>query len=210
MDCRYALCAVLLVTMQGCARGGDAGQADSTRADSVSAQEADTAASTTLASDTGTAVASTAEDSGDPDSDLHRPVEISLTITSKNDRNGSYQATGTSRSCGRQRMSGFPMPKSYSVQFPYDGEHRIVDLVLIAPDLPTGGSTEKFSVDASVVNSRGGKPPSFVLNAGQRGETGKVTLTEENGTSRIVAEGRNGQNETMQLTIVCRPRSSSK
>ena len=206
MHLRHSRWATMLIVIAACARGGDAGASNAAARDSAPATGTDTPI-TTMASDTGTAVATVAEDSGDPDGDVHRPVEIDLTIASKNDRNGTYNASGTSRICGRQRVSGFPMPKSFGVQFPFDGEHRIVDLVFTAPELATGGSTEKFWVNAEVINARGGKPSGFVLRAGERNETGTATLSDEHGTWRIVAEGRNAQNEVMTLTIVCRPRA---
>lgn len=143
----------------------------------------------------------------DKDPSLHRPAEITLEITGRDQYAGTYRAAGTSRTCGPQTsMMGGPSDR-FAVEFPYEGDFDVVDLSFQAETLPPGQSTDRFYMSASVRTASGGRPPSFVVRAG-RGESGSASLVREGDTYRLTAKGENSQG-TFTLAVTCQPRATS-
>jgi hypothetical protein len=136
---------------------------------------------------------------------LHRPAEITLEITGREQYAGTYKATGTSRTCGPQpSMMGGPSDR-FAVEFPYAGDFDVVDLSFQAEALRPGQNTDKFNLSVSVRTASGGRPPSFVVRAG-RGESGSASLVREGDTYRLSAKGENSQG-TFTLAATCQPRA---
>jgi hypothetical protein len=142
----------------------------------------------------------------DKDSSLHRPAEITLEITGREQYAGTYKAAGTSRTCGPQlSMMGEPSDR-FAVEFPYEGDFDVVDLSFQAETLRPGQNTDRFNMSVSVRTASGGRPPSFVVRAG-RGESGSASLVREGDTYRLSAKGENSQG-TFTLVVTCQPRAN--
>lgn len=142
----------------------------------------------------------------DTDPSLHRPAEITLEITGREQYAGTYRAAGTSRTCGPQpSFSGQPSDR-FAVEFPYEGDFDVVDLSFQAEALVPGKDTDNFSMSVSVRTASGGRPPSFVVRAG-RGDSGSASVVREGDTYRLSAKGENSQG-TFTLTVACQPRAN--
>ena len=142
----------------------------------------------------------------DRDPSLHRLAEITLEITGREQYAGTYQAAGTSRTCGPQpSLTGEPSDR-FAVEFPYEGDFDVVDLSFQAEALRPGQNTDRFSMSVSVRTASGGRPPSFVVRAG-RGESGSASLVREGDTYRLSSKGENSQG-TFTLAVTCRPRAN--
>ena len=140
----------------------------------------------------------------DPDSSLHRPAEIALEISGREQYAGTYRASGTSRTCGPQRaLTGGPSDR-FAVEFPYEGDFDVVDLSFQAETLRPGESTDRIRMSVSVRTASGGRPPSFVVRDGG-GDSGSASLVREGDTYRLSAKGQNSQG-TFTLTVTCKPR----
>ena len=139
----------------------------------------------------------------DKDPSLHRRTGITLEITGRAQYAGTYQAAGTSRTCGPQRsLMGGPSDR-FAVEFPYEGDFDVVDLSFQAEALRPGKNTDRFNMSVSVRTASGGRPPSFVVRAG-RGESGSASLVREGDTYRLTAKGENSQG-TFTLAVTCEP-----
>jgi hypothetical protein len=153
--------------------------------------------------------AADAGESSDEDPSLHRPAEITLTITGRPEYAGTYRASGTSRTCGPQRslMTGQPSD-AFAVEFPYEGDFEIVDLSFRADTLPPGGTTNRYSLAVSLRTKQGGRPPGFHVNARDASgrESGSARLARDGGADRLTAQGKNAYG-SIELTVLCNPKA---
>jgi hypothetical protein len=97
---------------------------------------------------------------------------------------------------------------AFNVEFPYEGDFEIVDLSFAADTLVSGATTDKYYLAVSLKTKDGGRPPSFVLRTKEPRfkETGQAKLSVDGGTAQLEVDGKNALGQTLQMTLVCKPR----
>jgi hypothetical protein len=147
----------------------------------------------------------TAEDDGHL-----RPADISLTLSGTHtNSDGTYASSGAARICGNAMINMTGDLHAFNFEWPYEGEHEIIDVAFGARELSSGTSTPLFSVNVSVHAKDGGQPPAYVLHPDQTesGDTGTAQRSDEGGTTRLVVRGTNDFGESLDMTVTCGPRT---
>jgi len=144
------------------------------------------------------------------DAIFKRPTDVTLIMsTSHGKYDGTYQRSEVSQICGEQSaemsLSG---GKVFLVQFPDSLEQQEINDVNFGSAALVGGvtSTSKFYVTVGVVPKSGGRPPGYVLDTTHPDNTGTAALAVTGGTTQLKVDGVNDRGETINLTVVCKPR----
>jgi hypothetical protein len=145
------------------------------------------------------------------DTNAQRPSDVTLIMGNSRRYAGTYQASGISRICGYgplRDMSGYV--DGFTLMFPNDEDLEIVDINFSADTLRVGQTTPSFYISLGLKAKQGGRPPSYVVRANQPQfkETGTATLTAKGGTATLKVVGVNDMGETMDMTVVCHPRTA--
>jgi hypothetical protein len=139
-----------------------------------------------------------------------RPTDVTVIMSSSRGKyDGTYTASQTSSTCGEVPMEmSFAGAAAFTVQFPDGGDSEISDLAFSSKALVGGVlQTDTFSLSVSVKSPRIGQPSAYVLNTQQPKMTGTATLTTPSaGTTRLKVAGVNDRGETIEVTVVCKPR----
>ncbi len=139
-----------------------------------------------------------------------RPTDVTVIMsTSRGKYDGTYTASQTSTTCGEvPKELNFAGVAVFTVQFPDGGESEIRDLTFNSKALVGGVvQTDKFYVSVSLASPRIGQPAAYVLNTEQPEMIGTATLaTPSAGSTRLKISGVNDRGETIDLTVVCKPR----
>jgi hypothetical protein len=133
--------------------------------------------------------------------------------TSRKKYDGTYTLSQTSRGCGEvtqamvdsfQRVS-----RMYVVDFPVadGGDYEINDVTFFSAALVGGvTTTTRFHLSVNVKSTQIGHPAAYVLDTERPNMTGTATLISKAGTDRLRVNGVNDRGETVDLTVVCKPR----
>jgi hypothetical protein len=140
-----------------------------------------------------------------------RPADVTVVMsTSRGKYDGTYTASQTATVCGEVpadlNFAGVP---AFIVQFPDGGDFEVQDVTFNSKVLVGGvTTTTKFHLSVSVKSPRIGHPAAYVLDTLQPEMSGTATLTTPSaGTTRLKVAGVNDRGETIDLTMVCKPRS---
>jgi hypothetical protein len=141
-----------------------------------------------------------------------RPTDVTLIMGNSRRYTGTYHASQLSQTCGELRpeesMTGERM---FIVEFPYDGTPEITAVSFGSFKLVSGvTTTDQFRLNVNVKAKQGGEPPGFAIgtvppvprNMGH----GTATLNVAAGTARLRVVGANELGETIDITLVCKPR----
>jgi hypothetical protein len=139
-----------------------------------------------------------------------RPTEANLVMGNGRTYAGTYLAVAKSRVCGELpaelSITGEP---TFVVEFPDD---EIVEITSIAFGSKTlvGGkaTTDKFVLNVGVKAKNGGRPPHYSIDTQtpRPKHTGTATLTTAAGTHTLKITAVNEMGETLEMTLVCKPR----
>jgi hypothetical protein len=142
-----------------------------------------------------------------PDPGTGRPMSIDLRISSTNNSDGDYHASGPARLCGTLSIFAAE-PGAFSFEFTGTAATEIEDVTFGAHDLLPGSSTALFSIGVNVKAKKGGQPPATVIHPDQpgSGDTGTATRTESGGTTTLVVDAVNDFGEVIHLEGTCGPR----
>ncbi len=121
---------------------------------------------------------------------------------------GHYRAVGLSRFCGTMTLGQPERAKSFSVEFPYEGEFEIRALSFDAESLPSGSTTTNYYVSVSLTTSDGGKPAAIVhrTRKSEFNERGTASLMVTCETARLKIDGHDDRGQTLDLIVVCGPK----
>jgi hypothetical protein len=141
-----------------------------------------------------------------------RPTDVTLIMANSQRYTGTYHASQRSQTCGELRPEESMMgERVFNVEFPYDGTPEITAVSFGSFKLVSGvTTTDQFRLNVSVNAKQGGKPPVFAIdtvppvprNMGH----GTATLNVAAGTARLRVVGANEMGETIDITLVCKPR----
>jgi hypothetical protein len=139
-----------------------------------------------------------------------RPTDVTVIMsTSRGKYDGTYTSSDTSAVCGEvPKELNFAGVPAFSVQFP-DGADLEVHDVTFSSKVLVGGvtTTSEFFLSVSLKSPRIGQPAAYVLDTSQPKMTGTATLTTPAaGTTKLKINGVNDRGETVNLTLVCKPR----
>jgi hypothetical protein len=143
-----------------------------------------------------------------------RPSDVTATMANSRLYTGVYQGTLKSRMCGETDPM-YTGSHTYLVEYPDIDDPAtikgITDVRFSSTALVGGAKeTDKFHVSITVSPSQmGGSPPAYVVDTTRAGAkvSGKATLQVNGGTSRLSVSAVNELGETLQLTVVCKPKS---
>ena len=122
----------------------------------------------------------TAEDDGHL-----RPADITLTLSGTHtNSDGTYASSGAARICGNAMINFTGDLHAFNFEWPYEGEHEIVDVAFGARELSPGTTTPLFSVNVDVHAKAGGEPPSIVVDR-QLADAGLRVLNEGEEAGRV-------------------------
>ena len=143
------------------------------------------------------------------DAIFKRPTDVTLIMsTSHGKYDGTYQRSEVSQICGEQSaemsLSG---GKVFLVQFPDSLEQQEINDVNFGSAALVGGvtSTSKFYLDVGV-RTRRAFLPSYHLDTSHPDDKGTAALTITGGTTRLKVDGVNSKGQTINLSVVCKPR----
>ena len=143
-----------------------------------------------------------------------RPAEITATMANSRVYTGLYKGTLRSRMCGETDPM-YTGTHTYLVEYPdIDDPATIKGItdVRFSSDALVGSvrETDKFFVSVTVSPSQmGGSPPAYVVDTTRAGAkvSGKATLQINGGTAQLSVSSVNELGETLQLVVVCKPKS---
>jgi hypothetical protein len=139
-----------------------------------------------------------------------RPTDVTVVIGNSRMSAGTYRTSAPSRVCGElpaeRNFSGKP---SFVVEFP-DAVNTDVTNVTFASNALVGQTTTtgSFRLSVGVKRADGRQPPQYVLNTDPPSPpaSGTATRTSAAGTDTLKVTGTNEIGETIELTVVCKPR----
>jgi hypothetical protein len=141
-----------------------------------------------------------------------RPTDITLIMDNSRQYTGTYHASQVSQVCGElspeESITGERM---FVVEFPYDGTPEITRVTFGSTKLVSGvTTTDQFRLNVGVRTKQGVEPQQFVMAtvppvARDMGQ-GTATLNVAAGTATLRVVGANEMGETIDITLVCRPR----
>jgi hypothetical protein len=141
-----------------------------------------------------------------------RPTDVTLIMGNSRRYTGTYSASQLSQTCGElspeESMTGERM---FIVEFPYDGTPEITAVSFGSFKLVSGVTTsDQFRLNVNVKAKQGGEPPGFAIDTVPpvRRSTGHgtATLSVTAGTTKLRVVGANEMGETIDITLVCKPR----
>jgi hypothetical protein len=143
-----------------------------------------------------------------------RPSEVTATMANSRLYTGAYRGTLKSRMCGETDPM-FTGSHTYLFEYPdIDDPSTIKGITDVrfssAALVGSARDTDKFFVSVTVSPSQmGGSPPAYVVDTTRAGAkvSGKATLSVNGGTSQLSVSAVNELGETLQLTVVCKPKS---
>ncbi len=145
----------------------------------------------------------------------YRPTEITLIMDNSRRYTGTYHASQVSQVCGELRPEeSLTGARVFVVEFPYDGTPEITAVAFGSSKLVSGvTTTDEFDLNVGVMAKQGGQPSAFVIhtappvprNMGQ----GMATLNSAAGTDTLRIVGANELGETIDMTVVCNPKTES-
>jgi hypothetical protein len=197
----------LIVGSASCSGEGKPGQDDSANTPQLEAEEA-APETETLAPDPATE--QTGQTEQNPTN--QRPTDVTLIMGNSLRYTGTYHASQLSQTCGElspeESITG---ERVFIVEFPYDGTPEITAVSFGSSKLVSGiTGTDQFRLNVGVKAKQGGEPPIFAMdtvppvqrNMGQ----GTATLNDSDGTATLRVVGANEMGETIDITLVCKPR----
>lgn len=146
---------------------------------------------------------------------IQRPTDVSIVMsTSRGKYDGSYTLSLPSSICGEvPKDRNFSGVAAFIVQFPYPDplDHDISDVTFNSKVLVGGvTTTDKFYLSVSVQSPTIGRPAAYVLDTLQPKMTGTASLkTLSPGTVQLKVDGVNDRGETVNLTLVCKPKPAA-
>jgi hypothetical protein len=143
-----------------------------------------------------------------------RPSDVTATLANSRLYTGVYKGTLKSRMCGETDPM-YTGSHTYLFEYPDIDDPAtikgITDVRFSAAALVSGAKeTDKFHVSVTVSPSQmGGNPPAYVVDTTRVGAkvSGKATLQVNGATSQLNVSAVNELGETLQLTVVCKPKS---
>jgi hypothetical protein len=140
-----------------------------------------------------------------------RPADVTVIMsTSHKKYDGTYTLSQIASVCGEVpaelNFAGVP---AFIIHFPHElGEYQITDVTFDSKVLVGGvTTTTKFFLSVSPRSPAIGSPSAYVLDTTQPKMTGTATLTTPSpGTTKLKVDGVNDRGETVNLTMVCKPR----
>jgi hypothetical protein len=143
-----------------------------------------------------------------------RPSDVTATMANSRMYTGVYHGTLKSRMCGETDPM-YTGSHTYLFEYPDIDDPMtikgITDVRFSSAALVGGAKeTDKFHVSVTVSPSQmGGSPPAYVVDTTRVGAkvSGKATLQVNGGTSTLSVSAVNELGETLQLTVVCKPKS---
>ena len=140
-----------------------------------------------------------------------RPAEVKIVMsTSRGKYDGTYQLTEVARVCGEvPKELNFAGVASFIVQlYPDSGVGEVQDVTFGSKELVGKvTTTSKFNLSVNLKSPKIGSPPAYVLDTEQPKMTGTAKLTTISpGTTQLKIDGVNDRGETIDLTLVCKPR----
>ena len=141
-----------------------------------------------------------------------RPTDVTLIMGNSRRYTGTYRASQRSLTCGElspeQSITGERM---FVVEFPYDGTPEITAVTFGSFKLVAGvTTTNQFRLNVNVKAKQGGEPPGFAINTvppvPRNMGRGTATLSVAAGTATLRVVGANEMGETIDITLVCKPR----
>jgi hypothetical protein len=139
-----------------------------------------------------------------------RPTDVTVIMsTSRKKYDGTYTLSQTSLICGEvPKELNFSGEPAFLVQFPDGGDFEINDVTFNSKALVGGvTSTGTFHLNVSVKSKQIGHPAAYVLDTTRPENAGTATLTTPSaGTTKLKVDGVNDRGETVNLTVVCKPR----
>jgi hypothetical protein len=145
------------------------------------------------------------------DPNAQRPTDVTVVIGNSRMSAGTYRTSAPSRVCGELPAEmNFSGKASFVVEFP-DAVNVEVTNVTFASNALVGKTTTSgsFRLSVGVKRADGGQPPQYVLNTDPPSPraTGTATRTTAAGTDTLKVTGTNEVGETIELTVVCKPRT---
>ena len=144
------------------------------------------------------------------DANAQRPTEVTLVMGNSRLYAGTYHTTAPSRVCGELPPElNFSGKRSFVVEFPDADNVEITNVTFASNTLVAGTTTTKsFRLDVGVKAKNGGRPPNDLLNTDPPNPkvTGTATRTVAAGTDTLKVVGTNEMGETIDMTLVCKPR----
>lgn len=143
-----------------------------------------------------------------------RPSEVTATMANSRLYTGVYKGTLESRMCGETDPM-YTGSHTYLFEYPHIDDPAaikgITDVRFSSAALVGNAKdTDKFFVSVTVSPSQmGGSPPAYVVDTTRAGAkvSGKAALQVNGGTSQLSVSAVNELGETLQLTVVCKPKS---
>lgn len=140
-----------------------------------------------------------------------RPADVTVVMsTSRKKYDGTYRLADIARVCGEvPKDLNFAGVPSFIVQlYPDNGQGEVQDVTFGSTELVGGvTATAKFHLSVVVKSPAIGAPPAYVLDTKQPKMTGTAKLTyPKPGTVQLKVDGVNDRGETVDLTLICRPR----
>jgi hypothetical protein len=140
-----------------------------------------------------------------------RPADVTVVMsTSRGKYDGTYTTSQRAMVCGEVPANlNFAGVPAFIVQFPDGGDSEVQDVTFDSKVLVGGvTTTTKFHLSVSVKSPRIGYPAAYVLDTLQPKMSGTATLSSPSpGSTKLKVAGVNDRGETIDLTMVCRPRS---
>ena len=141
-----------------------------------------------------------------------RPTDVALVLAnSRGQYDGRYQLSDVSRVCGELSPEHSGSDRVYKVAFPdWAPDADISDVSFSSKTLVSGvTSTNTFYLSINVRTSKGTRPPAYVLDTTRPNNFGKAELSVKGGTDTIKVTGTNDRGQTVDLTVVCKPKPAA-
>lgn len=145
------------------------------------------------------------------DSTTLRPTDVVVKISGDRSYDGTYQAAGISRICGKLDLMMPHRANSFVVEFPDDEPNLAVSEVSFNADtLRAGSTTQSFYLSVTIRTPSGGRPPSYVVRANQPqyGEPGTARRVKGASRDSLIVQGiaTKGTKVKVEATVVCQPK----
>jgi len=140
-----------------------------------------------------------------------RPTDVAVVIHNDTHYDGTYQASGISRACGKLDYMLPHRANSFVVEFPDDEVILAVrSLTFDADTLSAGGTTGSFHLNVAIRTPSGGTPSAFVVRARQPQYREPGTANRTKAASRdsleVVGVATSGTKVDVKVTVVCHPK----
>jgi hypothetical protein len=144
------------------------------------------------------------------DPNAQRPTEVTVVFANSRTYTGTYRTTAPSRICGELAPElNFSGKRAFVIEFPDADNTQVTNVAFGSTTLVSGTTTTgSFRLNVGVKLANGGQPPQYVLNTDPPSQrvSGTATRATASGTDTIKVTGANEMGETIELTVVCKPR----